>query len=135
MQGKVEEGIVPLRRAAKFWEPIGFRMTRALELEAEAQVCINEGRTGDAWALLKDAVQETDEFLWLKSSMLRAQVNFLIQIGAGAGQIEAIYREDVEFSRAHAARFDELQSTTQFAGWLKLQDRTDEARTMLAGDL
>jgi class 3 adenylate cyclase/tetratricopeptide (TPR) repeat protein len=132
MQGKITEGIERVRRAATFWEPIGFRMTRALEIAAEAQLCASEGRVDDALALTSEALHETEEFMWRRTQILRLRADLLAERGIDESDIEASYREAVQSARGHEARFEELVCTVPFARWLKTRGRVVEARTILA---
>ncbi|HLW71021.1 MAG TPA: AAA family ATPase [Candidatus Binataceae bacterium] len=132
IQGKIAEGIERMRRATTFWEPIGFRMTRALEIAAEAQLCASEGRVDDALALMSEALRETEEFLWRRTQILRLRADLLAERGTDEAEIEAGYREAVQFASGCEARFEQLQCTARFARWLKMQGRVVEAREMLA---
>jgi hypothetical protein len=131
MRSNVAEGISHMRRAAAFWEPIGLRLTRAWEIDAEAQLCESEGRAEDALALMTDALRETEEYLWLRPHMLRRRADLLAERAIDGSEIEVAYREAIQFARDHEARFDQLQSSTHFARWLKSEKRTAEARGIL----
>jgi tetratricopeptide (TPR) repeat protein len=130
--GKADEGIARVRKAATFYEEIGFRMARDKELMIEAEQSAREGRHAEAQRLIEDALQETEEFLWDRPFVLRARANLFTQIGATQAEIEAAFREAIVFARDHECRFEELQSTTHFARWLKSHGRGEEACAMLA---
>ena len=132
MQGQAAQGIARVRRARAFWESIQFNMTRALELSAEAQVAAHEGRIEDALALVTNALHETEEFLWNRASVLRLRADLLVQRDPHDLAIETAYREAIQFARDIEAKFEQLQSTTQYVRWLAAQTRLNEARTMLA---
>jgi hypothetical protein len=55
-----------------------------------------------------------------------------VQSGAQASEIETAFREAIACAQLQDNKWDELQSTTHFARWLKSQDRSYEARAMLA---
>jgi tetratricopeptide (TPR) repeat protein len=130
--GKADEGIARVRKAAAFWNTIGFRMARDKELMMEAELSGREGRYVEAQRLMEGALRETEELLWDRSFVLRARANLFSQVGGSQAKIEAAFREAIEFARDHECRFEELQSTTHFARWLKSQGRGEEARAMLA---
>jgi hypothetical protein len=121
-----------VRRAAAFWEAIGFKMTRAWEIAAEGQLCASEGRIEDALALMTDALRETEEFLWVRPRILRLRADLLAERATGGSEIEVAYREAVQFACDHETKFEQLQSSTHFARWLKSEGRAAEAHTILA---
>ena len=74
----------------------------------------------------------TDKFEIFRPWVLRLRGDLLTQGGAQAPEVEAAYRESLECARSQDNKWDQLQSTTHFARWLRSQGRGEEARTMLA---
>jgi hypothetical protein len=132
MLGHHEEAIVRMRRAMAFSKEAGLRVVRARELIFEARVLAGERRIAEALAKLADALHETEEVAVYRPWVLRLRGDLLIESGAEVPEVETAYREAIECARAHDNKWCELQAATHFARWLKVQDRREEARTMLA---
>jgi tetratricopeptide (TPR) repeat protein len=132
MLGKREEAMACMRRAIASSEAAGLRVVRARELMFEAQFFAGDGRVAEALAKAIDALRETEEVAHDRPQVLRLRGDLLVQHGAQASEVEPAYREATECARNQENKWDELQTTTHFARWLKSQGRRDEARTMLA---
>lgn len=132
MQAKWEEGIGYLHRAIAFHNTVGLFGLRPWQKLDEAEFLASQGRTDDALALVTDAVADTEELAHLRAPSLRQRATLLARSGADTAPIVAAYREAIECARIQGARYYELQATTDFARWLKSQDRSAEARTLLA---
>jgi tetratricopeptide (TPR) repeat protein len=132
MLGHHEEAIVCMRRAMASSEEAGLRVARARELNFEAQVLAGERRIAEALAKLADALHETEEVAIYRPWVLRLRGDLLIESGADVPEVDTAYREAIECAQAHDNKWYELQAATHFARWLKVQDRREEARTMLA---
>jgi hypothetical protein len=129
MLGKVEEAKERLSQQKTDGELSGSRWQQA-ELEAGARICASEGRVDDAIALLTDALSQ--EMSYTGVPIMRLQADLLVRRGAAVSEIETAYRGAIECARGQENRFCELEGTTSFARWLKLQGRIDEARPMLS---
>jgi DNA-binding winged helix-turn-helix (wHTH) protein len=125
-QGRIEEGTVRTRRARAFWERIGYQILLPLELGIEALVCAEE----DALGNIAQALEVSDEHLNFRTSMLRNRGDLLLRLGAEAREIEASYRESLEC--AWENKWNQLETATHLARWLKGQARAAEAQPMLA---
>jgi hypothetical protein len=79
----------------------------------------------------EDALREAEEVRLYKPSLLRLRADLLVHAGP-LDQIESTFREALRFAINLTARFEQLQTTTHFARWLKSQGRDDEARSILA---
>ena len=121
-----------MRRAMASSEACGLRVVRPRELMFEAQFFAGDGRVAEALAKVSDALCETEEVAFDRPQVLRLRGNLLMQGGAQASEVEAACREAIECARSQDNKWDELQSTTHFARWLKAQGRLTEARASLA---
>jgi class 3 adenylate cyclase/tetratricopeptide (TPR) repeat protein len=130
MTGKVEEGKARTRQGIAFWKTNGEGLFRTRDLEVEAEFCLSEGRVEDALALLSEAMDETEEVLWRRSTMLTLRADLLVRCGARA-EVERAYRAAIQCARGQGGKLYELKATTHFARWLKFNRRTAEARAML----
>jgi tetratricopeptide (TPR) repeat protein len=126
VQGRVEEGLARTRRAREFWDRIGYRILFPFELAIESQFCAPE----DALGKIAHALEEAEEHLNFRTTILRFRGDLLLRLGGEAREVEAAYRESIEC--AHENRWNALESTTRLARWLKGQGREVEAQTMLA---
>jgi ATP/maltotriose-dependent transcriptional regulator MalT len=131
MLGKVDEGATLLRNARSSWEGMEYRLQRALELRIEAEIKAGERRYDEAMALVEDALRETDEVRFYSSSVLRLRADLLVHLGS-SDQAEAAYLEAMRFANRCNAKFEQLETATHFARWLKSQGRAAEARTAVA---
>ncbi len=131
MTGKVEEGKARTRQGIAFWQSNGLGLFRTRDLEVEAEFCTSEGRVEDALALLSEAMDETEEVLWRRSTMLTLRADLLGRCGAGA-EVELAYRDAIECARAQGGKLYELEAITHFAQWLRSQGHPDRGRTILA---
>ncbi|MGO9263479.1 MAG: AAA family ATPase [Candidatus Binataceae bacterium] len=131
MLGKREEAMASMRRAIASSEAVGLRIARTRELMFEAQFFVGAGRFAEALSKAAAALIETEEVATYRPWVLRLHGDLFVQSGAQASEIETAYRESLECARSQDNKWDELQSTTHFARWLKSRDRADEARTML----
>jgi len=131
-QGQWREGGRYLREAITFYKSVGLVSQLMSARLDEAELFAHEGRIDDGLGLLDEALADSEELLQIRSPALRRRADLLAQSGADASALEVAYRAAIECARAQGAKYYELQAATQFAKWLKLQSRTDEAKTLLA---
>jgi predicted ATPase len=131
MQDRVQEGLARKRRAAGFWDRLGYRLRRPLELISEAQYLAKEGNIIGALGVITQALEETEDVWLYRPQVLMSQGNLLAQLGAAALEVEAAYRQAICCALSQDNKWDEMQSATHFARWLKAHGRHAEARTML----
>jgi tetratricopeptide (TPR) repeat protein len=132
-QRKLKEGETYLRKAIDLYETAGLESLRIYAKLCEAQLLAALGQFDDALAVTDAAIGLADEPLLFKSRALRMRANLLAENCANASTVEAANRAAIECARSQDAKYFELEATTDFARWLKTQDRMNEARAMLSG--
>jgi adenylate cyclase len=100
-------------------------------LRTEAELSASAGRYDEAMLLVENALHEAEEVRLYTSSLLSLRADLLVH-GGTSDQIETAYEEAIRSAAGCSARFEQLQTTTHFARWLKSQDRDAEALAMLA---
>jgi adenylate cyclase len=131
MRGKWEEGEESLRHAINFCSNAGLRIFLNWAKLYEAELLTAQRQIDHALSRANDLLADTEEFLHLRSRVLRLRANLLAHERAEESTIETAHRKAIECARAQDARYFELLATTSFAQWLKSQNRGSEARTML----
>lgn len=131
-QGKWTEGEGYLRNAIAFHKKVGLASVLTWTKLYQAELFAVQGDTDVAVSVVTDAVADTDELLHLRARALNLRANLLVRNGAAAPEAEIAYRTAIECARGQGARYFELQAATDFARWLKSQDRAAEARILLA---
>ena len=132
MRGERLARLPRTEEAKAFWNEIEFWLAHAAVLETEALYCASQGRFDDALVKLAEALNEAEEVTLRKPAILRFRAYLLRKSGAASAQVEFCYCDAIECARKQGNRFDELQSVTHFARWLKSQGRADQACTLLA---
>jgi hypothetical protein len=121
-----------MAQASAYSEAAGMGITRARELKFEALFLAYKGQLDEALTKIAEAVLETEELGAERSSTLRLRGDLLLASGAHASQVENAYQVAIASTRDDENKWDEVQSTTHLARWLKAQGRATEGRAMLA---
>jgi hypothetical protein len=132
MRGERLAGLPRTEEAKAFWNANEFRLTQVGVLETEALYCASQGRFHDALAKVGEALSEAEEVSLRKPALLRFRAYLLRKSGALGALVEACYCEAIECAQKQGNKFDELQSVTHFARWLKSQDHAEQANTVLS---
>ena len=130
LEDKWREAATYLRKAITFQDSVGlFGVLRFLKFD-QVELLANQGSFEDAFVLVSEAINDQElPHLW--SPSLRQRADLLVQSKADISTIEEAYRAAIDCAREQKARYFELQATTHFAGWLKSQQRSAEAQTLL----
>ena len=132
IQGESKEGLSYLRTAIVLNSAAGLVGLRPWEKLYEVELLAVQGQIADALALTDDLIAESEELAHLRSPALLHRAGLLADSKAKAPIAEAAYEAAIECARSQGAKYYELEATTQFARWLKSQERAGEARNLLA---
>jgi tetratricopeptide (TPR) repeat protein len=132
MRGERLSGLPRTQEAKAFWSESEFRLSQVGVFETEALYCASQGLFEDALTKVGEALNEAEEVSLRRAPLLRFRAYLLHKSGAVGGQVESCYCEAIECARKQGNKFDELQSATHFARWLKSQGRSGQARTLLS---
>jgi predicted ATPase len=129
--GSAGEGVSLIRQGLAGMAEAGIRVgvTDFLTRLAEAQAL--DGATGEALGTIEDALQANPEEVVFRPNILTCRGELRLKIGR-AELAEADFREAIALAQKMSAKAWELRATTSLARLLRVSDRCDEARTMLA---
>jgi len=132
LQGHWEEGVGYLRKAIAFHKANGLLAELMRVKLDEAEFFANQGRIDDGLALIESALTDSEELAQIRPPALRQRANLLAQSDADPSTIEEAYRAAFKCARSQGARYYELETTTNYARWLKSRGRAADAHVMLA---
>lgn len=133
-RGEVAEGVaclqsalVELRAGGSTAEYPAFRAVLAHGLA-------QSGRAQDAHATVEDAINRSESTgeLWCAAELLRVKAEVQQLTGALPSSVEATFRRSLDIASQQGALSYALRTATDFARFLSVRDRRDEARALLA---
>jgi class 3 adenylate cyclase/predicted ATPase len=133
-RGELNEGIALLRKGLSLQPEAELRL-RPYYLYLLAEALSEAGETNEALGLLQQAVnvlRKSDESWW-ESAIHRLTGEMLLVQNPGAEeQTEALFMQAINIARTQNAKSLELRAVTSLARLWRDQEKTDEARQLLA---
>jgi predicted ATPase len=117
------QGVAGMAEAGRLW--ITDQLTRLAEVQGL------DGKIGDAFETIEEALQANPEELYFRPETLRIRGDLRLELNQ-AELAEADFREAIALAQKMQAKAFELRATTSLARLLASQGRRDEARAMLA---
>jgi tetratricopeptide (TPR) repeat protein len=130
IEGDLPQGAKYLSKAIAFNNSVGLLGLLPLLKLDQAEILARQGFTTDAMALVNSIADQ--ELLHVRCQALRLRADLLAESGSDASEVDRHYRGAIECARHQRAKYYELEATTHFARWLKLQRRAKEAHAILA---
>jgi predicted ATPase len=127
------EHITQLRASIAAFTATGARLRLPYYLSLLARVCHKAGRSGEALAVLGEALAAAHAHneLWWDAELHRLRGELLLACGAQERDAEAALLQAIEVARAQQARSLELRAATSLARLWISQQRADEGRRLL----
>ncbi|MEE8333217.1 MAG: hypothetical protein V3R85_05155, partial [Alphaproteobacteria bacterium] len=132
--GQVEDGLSDIAQGQEMRTLRG-GFGHATSIAAQAEALVIAGATEEALSVVDEAIpqmQKDDEQLWeANANTLKGELLLAQPIGR-QDDAEACFRDAIDVARAQAAKMWELRAATSLARLWQTQDRTAEARDLLA---
>jgi class 3 adenylate cyclase/predicted ATPase len=133
--GNHEEGIAVMRQGLAMYRTTGVKVSQPYLICPLAEACVEAGRLDEGLAALTEAstAVERNGNHYYEPEMHRVRGELALKRHEGnVAEAEACFRRAIEVARKQHARIFELRAANGLARLLALQDKRDEARTMLA---
>jgi predicted ATPase len=135
MQGQGEEGIAQVRQGIAAWRATGAALFVQCFCTMLADVCAHIGHTADGLQALAEAhtlVEQYDERWWEAEICRLRGVLLLRQPGTPQAEAEAWLQRALDVAHRQEAKSLELRAAMSLAHLWQQQDRSAEARDLLA---
>jgi len=129
--GRAGEGVALIRQGLAGLAETGARISITNHLTNLAEAPALDGKIDDALITIEEALAANHEDLVYRPNALTFRGELRLKLGQTA-LAEADFREAIALAQKMQAKAWELRATTSLARLLASQDRSDEARTMLA---
>jgi predicted ATPase/class 3 adenylate cyclase len=135
-QGEAETGIAEMRQALDMYRMTGANSAKEFLLSLVAEARGKIGQFEEGLRLVTEALAESDarESRFCKTELYRLKGKFLLAQDtiAHAEEAETIFRDAIEIARSQNAKSWELRAATSLARLWHSQNKTTEARDLLA---
>jgi predicted ATPase len=132
-EGSAEEGLSLLERSLAAYRASGHGLGLPYMLAVYAAACQKAGRLEQAWKLLAEAAEVTEQSSerWFEPELERLKGKMLVAAGS-AGEAEPHLEKAIALARARSAKSWELRAATCLARLWREQGRGAQARDLLA---